>query len=61
MDTFPVIKCYLRGPYYTGWVNAIRTPIKFCSVLVGNISGVPDPKNKTKNFEAVQDVKLVPL
>ena len=56
MDTFPVIKCYLRCPYYTGWVNAIRAPIKFCSVLLGNISGVLDPNHKTKNFEAVQAV-----
>ena len=53
VDTFPVIKCYLRCSYYTGWVNAIRAPIKFCSVLVGNISGVLDPNHKTKNFEAV--------
>ena len=51
-----LIKCYLRCPYYTGWVNAIRSHIKFCSVLVGNISGVRDPYHKTKNFEAVQAV-----
>ena len=56
VDTFPVIKCYLRCPYYTGWVNAIRAPIKFCSVLVGNISDVLDPNHKIKNFEAVQAV-----
>ena len=37
-------------------MNAIRAPIKFCSVLVGNISGVLDPNHKTKNFEAVQAV-----
>ena len=51
-----LIKCYLRCPYYTGWVNAIRSHIKFCSVLVGNISGVRDPYHKTKNFDAVQAV-----
>ena len=56
MDTFPVIKCYLQCPYYTGWVNAIRAPIKFCSELVCNISSVLDPNHKTKNFEAVQAV-----
>ena len=55
-DMFPVIKCYLRCLYYTGWVNAIRAPITFCSVLVGNISGVLDPNHKTKNSEAVQAV-----
>ena len=41
---------------YTCWVNEIRAPIKFCFVLVGNISGVLDPNHKTKNFEAVQAV-----
>ena len=56
MYTFPVIKCYLQCPYYTGWVNAICAPIKLCSVLVGTISGVLDPNHKTKNFEAVQAV-----
>ena len=56
MDTFPVIKCYLRYSYNTGWVNAIRALNKFCSVLVGNISGVRDPNHKAKNFEAAQAV-----
>ena len=40
------LQCYLRCPYYNGWVNAIRAPIEFCSVLVGNISGVLDPNYK---------------
>ena len=37
-------------------MNSIRAPIKFCSVLVGNIFGVLDPYHKTKNLEAVQAV-----
>ena len=37
-------------------MNAIRAPIKFCSVLVGNISGVLDHNHKTRIFEAVQAV-----
>jgi hypothetical protein len=39
-SSFPVVPCYLRCKYYTGWTNAIRAPIKFCSVLLGNINGV---------------------
>ncbi|XP_063601110.1 uncharacterized protein LOC134777201 [Penaeus indicus] len=41
-DTFPLVKCFIRCPYYVGWVKAVRAPIKFCSVLIGNIPGVRD-------------------
>ena len=43
INEFPVVKCYLRCPFYTGWTDAVRTPIKFASALVGNIPGVQDP------------------
>ncbi|XP_050708919.1 uncharacterized protein LOC126993819 [Eriocheir sinensis] len=49
-DYFPVVRCYLRCPYFDGWVDAIRAPLKFCTVLVGNIEGVraPDDPDVTK-------------
>ena len=34
MDTFLVVRCYLRCAYYNGYVDAIHAPIKFCSVLI---------------------------
>ena len=43
IDEFPVAKCYLRCPFYTGLTDAVRAPIKFASALVGNISGAQDP------------------
>ena len=43
LDYFPKIKCYLRCPYYEGWVEALRAPIKFCGVLIGNIKGAKRP------------------
>ena len=30
MDTFPVVRCYLRCACYNGYVYAIHAPIKFC-------------------------------
>ena len=41
-NTFPVIRCYIRCAYYVGWVDAVRAPIRFCSVLIGNVPGVID-------------------
>ena len=55
-DTFPVVKCYLRCPYFNGWVNEIHAPIKFCSVLVGNIPGVIDDANVNDIPSTVQGV-----
>ena len=56
MDTFPVVRCYLRCAYYDGYVDTIRAPIKFCSVLIGNIPGASDhtnPNNQSVSVNAV--------
>ena len=34
------MRCFLRCPYFEGWVDAVRAPLKFCRVLVGNVEGV---------------------
>lgn len=44
-DTFPLVKCFIQCPYYVGWVKAVRAPLKFCSVLIGNIPGAKDHNN----------------
>jgi hypothetical protein len=41
-DKFPVVRCFINCPYFRGWANAIRAPIKFCSVLIGNVKGATD-------------------
>ena len=41
-NKFPVTKIHLNCPLYTGMVEAIVAPLKFCSVLLGNIPGVKD-------------------
>ena len=41
-SSFPVIRCHIKCPYYTGWTEAIRAPIRFCSVLIGNVPGAKD-------------------
>lgn len=45
IDEFPVVRCYLRCPFYTGWTDAIRAPIKFASALIGNIPGARNPND----------------
>ena len=39
------MRCYLRCPYFVGWTDAVRAPIKFASVLVGNVHGAGDPND----------------
>ncbi|XP_076060325.1 uncharacterized protein LOC143036653 [Oratosquilla oratoria] len=43
VNEFPVVHCYLRCPYYEGWVDAVRAPMKCASVLIGNVPGARDP------------------
>lgn len=56
VDFFPKVKCFLRCPYFEGWCEVIRAPIKFCSVLVGNIPGV-----KTELDSSYESVPKLPL
>ena len=42
VTAFPVARCYLKCKYYDGWVDAVIAPIKCCSILLGNISGIKD-------------------
>lgn len=51
-DWFPQVKCHIRCPYFTGWVNALRAPLKFCSVLVGNYPGASDPNDLVKDLSS---------
>ncbi|XP_037804877.1 uncharacterized protein LOC119599206 [Penaeus monodon] len=44
VDYFPKTKCFLKCPYFEGWVDVVRAPIKFCSILVGNVPGAYNPK-----------------
>ena len=48
-DRFPVVKCYINCPYYDGWIEAVKAPIKFCALLVGN---EVDKLNLTKVLNA---------
>ncbi|XP_063612558.1 uncharacterized protein LOC134786041 [Penaeus indicus] len=44
VDYFPKIRCLLKCPYFEGWVDVVRGPIKFYSILVGNVPGAYTPK-----------------
>ena len=37
---FPVVPCYIKCDLFEGWVDAVRAPLKYCAVLLGNIDGV---------------------
>ena len=39
-DKFPMVKTYIRCPYFEGWAEVGLAPIKFCGVLLGNYPGV---------------------
>ena len=41
-DSFPVVRCYVKCPYFEGWVKAVRAPIKAYSLILGNEIGVED-------------------
>ena len=42
VNKFPVTRVHLNCHLYSGLVEAIVAPLKFCSVLLGNIPGVKD-------------------
>ena len=50
VDTFPVLHCYVRCPYFEGWTDVVRAPIKFASVLIGTVPGVRSPKEPYTTF-----------
>ncbi|XP_037779191.1 uncharacterized protein K02A2.6-like [Penaeus monodon] len=52
VDYFPQVRCYITCPYFVGWTNALRAPLKFCSVLIGNIPGVRDSNSNTDVFDS---------
>ncbi|XP_069984657.1 uncharacterized protein [Penaeus vannamei] len=60
VDYFPKTKCYLNCPYFKGWIDVVRAPIKFCSVLIGNVSGVYSPK-LSPDSEVTERSNNVPL
>ena len=51
VDTFPVLHCYIRCPYFEGWTDVVRAPLKFASVLIGNVRGVRIPKEPYTTFD----------
>ncbi|XP_068245848.1 uncharacterized protein [Palaemon carinicauda] len=59
-DRFPIVKIYLKCNLFTGWVNAVRAPIKYCTVLLGNIPSVQDHNLfPLKNTDSSIDVNAV--
>ena len=63
VSTFPIVRCYIKCDFFEGFADAIRAPIKFCSVLLGNIPGVKnnDPANTNNHsYSRVLAVKTSP-
>ncbi|XP_050721353.1 uncharacterized protein LOC127001185 [Eriocheir sinensis] len=51
VDTFPVLRCYVSCPYFEGWTDVVLAPIKFASVLIGDVPGVRVPKEPYPAFD----------
>lgn len=47
-NTFPIVRCYLKCPYYEGWADAIRAPIKFA---ISDIPGAGKPDDPSWTSE----------
>ena len=51
VNKFPLVRCYIKCPYFDGWTNALRAPIKFCCILIGNVPGARDPQDPASDNE----------
>lgn len=56
---FPLVRCYIRCKFFEGWAEVARAPIKFCSVLIGNVPGVKDVDIKPTDESASVKRKYV--
>lgn len=43
VSVFPLVRCYISCPYYEGWADVVRAPMKRASVLIGNVLGAREP------------------
>ena len=57
-DIFPKVKAYIKCPLYEGWVNAARAPIKYCSVLLGDIPGIRAPTPSSEGNHSTSQVEV---
>lgn len=59
---FPFVKCYIRCPFCKGFIDAVRAPIKFCSVWLGNAPGVSNYKKigtNSSRFDIIERERAV--
>ena len=57
-DQFPIVKIYVKCEFFTGWTEAVLAPIKFASLIIGNVPGV---KNITENTSKQEKPIPIPL
>ena len=61
VDHFPVVRCFLKCPYFTGWTNVLRAPLPSSSIIIGNVPGAADPfltkTDPTKRDEAEDSLR----
>ena len=59
---YPLVRCYVKSKFLTGWVNAIVAPLKYCDVIIGKVPGVTLPSNQAENeslAESVPEAKVM--
>ena len=58
-SNFPVVRCYIRCPFYNDWADVVKAPLKFCSVLIGNVSGASKAIECTNEQKETHSVNVV--
>ena len=58
-NSFPVVKCYIRCPFYDGWAEVVKAPLKFCSVLIGNVKGASKVFKNLNDKDTDQSVHAI--
>ena len=56
-NVWPVVRCYISCKFFEGWVDAVRAPIKLCSVLIGNVPGVKGTSSEVSVPEVKESSK----
>ena len=44
VNEFPIHRCFINCPWFSGWTTCVVAPLKNCTVLLGNIEGVSAAK-----------------
>ena len=50
-NKFPIVRCFIKCDLYEGWIDAVRAPLKYCAVLLGNVPGIKPSCNLPRQLD----------